>query len=160
MVSYPYQEQLNDFYCVPACLAMMVQYITGDDVSQVDMAVLLGTDSRAGTRMEDLIRVGKHLGYNIRTGQGASLSLLDGLLDDGWAVGISYSVDVPHFSLYRGQDNGQVILCDPFFGEKVCFPSKKFVRSSWMIDHKRYRRAGFDSGPEIDSRAWFFAIKK
>lgn len=157
-----YFKQSQSHTCGVACFRMVLSDQGLPDMDEDTLSELMGTTYESGTHYDSMVKSADVFGLKCLYGEG-TLSKLDELTKDGWTVVVAYSVDVPHYSLYMKQDSGQVFLCDPFFGEKVCYPVGKFMKK-WKVDVSMYKLAVAEMGlildKSLDTYHWYVAYKK
>lgn len=148
MSNYFHQEKF--YTCGPACLRMILADFN-INTSEEDLEQILGTNNTIGTTPENLIAGAAHYNLQVKSGESATFEHLDTLIQEGWLIIVAYALDVPHYSIYDGNNGNHVFLRDPFFGPKNAILKRKFDKA-WKVDHK-----GFET---YHCQKWYVAYKK
>lgn len=137
-----------DLSCGAAALATLLQFQHGEAISEREVAALLVdrpeylehswiVRARHGFSLFDLRRVARRLGYE-GIGLG-NLALAD--LDERAPLIVPVNLSgFPHFVVYRGRIENEVLLADPAFGNRT-MPVSRFEQA-W-IDDVQLGRIGF-----------------
>lgn len=160
-----YFKQETGYTCGPACAKMVLSHF-GIESDEKDLAKIMGTLENSGSDYSsfDVIKQKYDLETIVGSGDRSkhALTHLNSLIDQGYAVVVAYSLDVPHYSVYLGHNNNHMFLNDPFRGERVATPIKKFLHR-WRVDPSWFVTICMEYGLDFEgkgSNAWWIAFKK
>lgn len=142
-ISLPYVRQSNDYFCGPATLSMIFAH-AGFNRSQQQLAPLLQTRARFGTRRSSLVRVARQNGFRVKVWSSATLAQLRECVKRDIPVLVNYREtddDISHFAVVSGFENGRILLHDPWHGKYTALPEAEFVRRWYgkhRLTHKRW----------------------
>jgi predicted double-glycine peptidase len=159
-----YFKQETNYTCGPACARMVLSHFDIES-TEAELAIKMGTLENSGSDYSSFQCL-KDFGLEFMTGEGTrnkgTLDKLNQLLNQGYAVVMAYSLDVPHFSVYLGHNNNHLFLNDPFRGERIAMPIKKFLYR-WRIIPEWFRTVCIEYDLNFEgkeSEAWWIAFKK
>ena len=157
------QEQY--YTCGCASFRTVINTLGLPDVEEMELEKLLGTTHRLGTHYDNMIKVASKFDLDVKSDSNSTIKDLDDLIANDWVVVIVYSIDVPHYSVYLGNNNNHLFLYDPDTNVKTSYQIKKFVRNYWKVDVRKLSLViyewNLDLTPEKDnSNKWFVAYKK
>lgn len=159
-----YFKQVKGYTCGCACFRMAMNEFNLPDISEEELEYLMKSLPESGTHYDSMVNIAKNYGLQCQSGQNGTLEYLDSLLSDGWVVVLAYSVDVPHYAIYLGNNGNHLFLKDPYFGEKQPHLISKFVRSQWLVDVSLYKVAiaemYLELPPSLNTNKWWVAYKK
>lgn len=112
-----YFKQETNYTCGCACVRMALSKFTADIPTEQELVVILKTQSNSGTDPEEIKNYFLGLGYEVIEKNDSTIKEVEKLFQDGYAVFLAVSVDVPHFVLYGGHNNNHIKFLDPYFGE-------------------------------------------
>lgn len=158
-----YFKQKTGYSCGAACFRMVLSGLGLSDVEEDKLVELMGTVPESGTHYDDMVRVSEKFGLLCTHGENGTIEQIDQLTKDGWVVVLAYSVDVPHYAVYMGNNGNHLFLNDPFFGEDLSYLISKF-KNKWLIDVSLYKVAIAEMDLKLDKSLntyhWFVAYKK
>ncbi|MDD5648979.1 MAG: cysteine peptidase family C39 domain-containing protein [Candidatus Nanoarchaeia archaeon] len=162
-----YFKQEKDYTCGCACVRMAISHFNQNIPSELELEKILKTLSNKGTHPNIIAEYFKNEGYNVVKENNSSLDKVRFYYKEGYVVMLAISVDVPHFTVYNGDNGNHIFFFDPFFGE-ISKLISKFVSDKtiypfyrWRVVSnefkKYYSEANFD---DEESYNYFIAIKK
>jgi len=158
----PYYKQDTYYNCGPACIRTVLGGLGLEVPSEEDLSKIMSTSDEHGTSYDDMRDVANKFNLKVKQGEQGTLDDLDELIKDGWIPIVAYSLDVPHFSVYLGNNGNHAFFHDPFRGPRSNFLKKKFDRR-WLVDKSLYTRyiKEFDvEFPDwIETVGWWIAYK-
>jgi len=116
----PYVKQEKDFYCGPAIVQMLLAK-KGVVVTQTQLAKELKTTEEIGTNLVDIVCVLLSNGFSADQKDGASLDDIARALRENKIVIVCYtgqSHNEPHYAIVLALTDKEIVLADPFFGER------------------------------------------
>jgi len=159
----PYFKQHTYYNCGPACIRMVLGGLGLDVPTEEELSTIMSTSDEYGTSYDNLKEIADRFNLKYKCGEDGTLENLDELIKDGWIPIVAYSLDVPHYSIYIGNNGSHVSLHDPFRGPNSGLQKGKFERK-WLVDKSLYTRymREFDANfPDwIETNAWWIAYKK
>ena len=139
MIAVPYYNQDTSYNCGPAALQMVFAHY-GFHFSEGELARRLKTKKETGTRNYRLAKMARREGFITKTKSGASLNQIKQYLDRDIPVIVNFiepSHNDYHFAVVVGLTNGDVVLNDPWNGEKFTLPKKEFIKS-WRSGERNH----------------------
>lgn len=140
-MTLPYARQLNDYYCGPAVVHMMLQ-VGGITKGQHHLSRKLKTHPKSGTSPTSMMRVFREHGFRVSSRRAASLVQVKRELDKNTPVIILYiepSSDEGHYSIITKLDHRTVTMHDPWNGHNFRVTRPVFLRR-WRSGHGEWRR--------------------
>lgn len=131
-------KQEKDYTCGPAVTRMVMSHFDNSVPDESDLELQLLTTPTSGTDPKNIAKFLRKQGYWTRRSQNATLAEVHSLHQDGWVVVLEVSVDVPHYTVYGGNNGNHLKLMDPYFGV-IHFPMKKFQSDKNLHPHLRWR---------------------
>src|SRR3989338_4094955 len=116
----PYVKQEKDFYCGPAVVQMLLAK-KGAAITQTQLAKELKTTEEIGTNLVDIVCVLSSNGFIADQKDGASPDDIAGALRENKIVIVCYtgqSHNEPHYAIVLALTDKEIVLADPFFGER------------------------------------------
>src|SRR5688572_10479966 len=101
MPQLPYQRQINEWYCGPAVLQMVLGGF-GVRASQERLARMSGTNAKHGTPRAGLVRTLRAEGFRVRARHGRTLTEVEKAVADGKTVVVLYvekEADEAHYAI-------------------------------------------------------------
>jgi ABC-type bacteriocin/lantibiotic exporter with double-glycine peptidase domain len=117
-VSIPHRKQETDFYCGPA-IVQMILAAQGIELSQKDIARVLGTTEAAGTNIAAIERFLASHGFVALRKNDVNVRDIDSAIAAGKKVVVGYvepSEDVPHYGIVAAVTAQDIIIIDPWHG--------------------------------------------
>lgn len=159
-----YFKQEKDYTCGPACFRMVMSEFDMPDIAEEELETIMGTSPEMGTYYDLMVDAGHKFELATISGERVTIDLIDKLTKGGWVVIVAYSLDAPHYSIYKKFEDDKVYLCDPITGSDRTFPYKEFEDHIWAIEIERYKVAIAELGLKLDSsmdtKCWYVAYKK
>lgn len=161
-----YYEQEKYYTCACACFRMVLSHFNMEVPTEEFLEKEMNTaPSNTGTHYNDIIKIGRDYGFEVKDSENGTIEEIDNLTKDGWVVCLGISLDVPHFVIYLEHNDNHIFFNDPFRGERSNFLLKKFMRNHWRINNVMYRRVEKDYpdvtfNPELNRDKYWIAFKK
>lgn len=142
VVRIPLTRQATDYTCGAGALQGVLGYY-GEDINEGDLAKPLKSNSKIGTRYQEMIKYARAKGYEVTVYKDATISKLQALLDDKLPVIVllqawcekktDYSKDWDdgHYAVAIGYDKQNIYFMDPStLGHYTYIPVEEF-ESRW-----------------------------
>ena len=145
-----YFHQTTDYTCGPASIKMALSFFEIFK-SEKQLAGILRTDSKKGTRINDFISGAKFLGFDYVIKTSSKVKDLRMLQKKGYVVVVCYFIpeeNLDHYSVLKKVGLKNIYFFDPWFGEDHKYSINYFKRI-WKCDER------FDK-----EKAWCIALKK
>lgn len=159
-----YQEK--DYTCGCACVRMVMSHFVKDIPSEIELEESLKATSNIGTNPKTIIDYFRNKEYDVIEENNSSLDKVRCYYNDGYVIMMAVSVDVPHFTIYNGDNGNHIFFFDPFFG-KMSKLITKFISDKniypfyrWRVASDEFKKylpeANFD---DEESCNYFIAVK-
>lgn len=162
-----YFNQEKDYTCGCACIRMAISHFSEIIPAEIELEKTLETLSNKGTHPNTIVKYFKNCGYDTIEENNSSLDKVRFYHNNGYVVMLAISVDVPHFTIYNGDNGNHIFFLDPFYGEisklitKFTSPKTIYPHYRWRVISnefkKYYSEANFD---DEESYNYFIAVKK
>ena len=134
----PFQEILNNSYCGPASLKILLSYY-GVDKTEKELAEMSGWNKDLGIDDKGIKKVAEALGFKVKIKNNSSYSDIQKWLDKGVPVIVNWFTsgrnDYPesetadgHYSVVAGLDDRFIYLQDPELGKMRKIKRYDFMR--------------------------------
>lgn len=162
--SIKYYKQETNYTCGVACVRMVISAFEDTVPEEWELIPQLETASNAGTHPDMILKVLGNRGYETLTGQDGDLDELNGMIAQGYVVGLAISVDVPHFVIYLGHNNNHAFFHDPWYGERTARELKNFLSPKqrypfyrWRVVSEEFKKyfPEFNFDDKESNRQWF-----
>lgn len=143
VLQVPYYKQDKVYTCGPASLKMVLGFF-GKILKERTLVRHLGT-TKDGTSHKELINFARRKGFYCYVHEGASLHQLKHFIDVGLPAIVNYiepSEDEGHYSVVVGHRNGNIIMHDPWNGEKFMIKEEDF-KHRWHDHHRTFNCSGW-----------------
>lgn len=164
-----YYKQEQDYTCAIAVMRMVFARfgLTVPSEEEIMSEVKCEPNSPC-TTPEAVYQYMLSKGFDVVQGEVGSIEEIDRYKQEGWEVGLMISVDVPHFTLYSGQNGNHIFFDDPFYGEHIARLISKFTSDKTSYPVYRWRvypeetKKYFPQAEIDDQRSYhgFIAFKK
>lgn len=162
-----YFKQEKDYTCGCACVRMVMSHVMPSVSSESDLEHILETDPNKGTDPKKIEEFFKANGCEVISKNDSTVDEIQKLYEEGWAVMLAISVDVPHFTVYDGHNGNHVRFFDPYFGI-IHRTIKNFMSDNMNYPHYRWRVVPEEFKkhfPQYDfegkqSNKYFLAVRK
>lgn len=159
MIKLPYFKQDTNYSCGPAVIQMIFRFY-GKVFSEEDLIQRLKTQKDIGTQHQSMIEVARTEGFYVYVNNESSLNEIIFFLNKNIPVIVHYVDDgVGHYSVVVKVDEDNVVLDDPWNGEKFKINREQFEKiwhnekgnfKKWiMVVSNEYRHLGKQYLPKI-----------
>jgi predicted double-glycine peptidase len=162
-----YCEQQKDYTCGCACVRMAISHFEDEVPTELYLEEVLKTLSNKGTHPNQIKQYFLDKGYDVVEENNSSIERVRHFYEKDYVVMLAVSVDVPHFTIYNGDNGNHIFLFDPYFGEiskllsKFLSPKNIYPFYRWRVIaeefKKYYPEANFD---DEESYNYFLAVRK
>ncbi len=145
---FPYYKQLNDWFCGPAVVQMILA-ADGIKISQPVLAKEMATSPYEGTSRQDLVRILRRHRYKVVTKTYAKLADVKRMLADGWYIVVNYrevEENIGHYAIVLAVTSTSIVFNDPYHGRQYRLPRSVFLKR-WFGHANAYGQ-------------WFLAAKQ
>ena len=128
-LNIPYHKQENDYYCGPAVLQMVFEFL-GIKKSQEELANELGTTEKYGTSNKAMIEATSAEGFNVIDKEGATIDEVKDFIKQNLPVIVDFiepTDNLEHFAIVTGFENRDVVLNDPYNGQDFKISEEDFL---------------------------------
>lgn len=125
-----YCRQINDWSCGPAAMQMVLHDLS-IKLSQQQLIVKMGSNSRRGTAHVAFSKLAKKLGLNYSVWNSTNIAQLKAVLEQGYRVITCYylkSESIGHYAVIRRITNKRIFLLDPWCGSNHSYSINYFKR--------------------------------
>ena len=99
----------------------------------------MGTNDKIGTHPHSVVQAAWNRGYQAISAENGDFQTLQDLKDEGYAVMLMVSVDVPHFTVLDEINPTHIFFKDPYFGPRIAKERKKFISDKQTYPHYRWK---------------------
>lgn len=162
-----YFKQEKDYTCGCACVKMALSMFEPEFIEEELLEKELDTKPNRGTDPKNVEKFFIDRNYDVVSKEHSSVEEIQKYFEEGWAVFLAVSVDVPHFTMYGGHNGNHIKFLDPYFGiihglikhfqnERMKFPTLR-----WRVVPEEFKKYfpdyDFDGN---ESHKYFLAVKK
>lgn len=130
--------QEREYTCGCACVRMAISHFSNEIPTERELETILETNSETGTSMEKVVDYFKSIYYDVIAENNSNIQRVRELYKDGYVILMTISVDVPHFTIYNGDNNNHIFFYDPYFGETSRI-LQKFLSEKTIFPFYRWR---------------------
>jgi ABC-type bacteriocin/lantibiotic exporter with double-glycine peptidase domain len=158
--------QEKEYTCGCACVRMAISHFTNDIPTENELEIILGTNNKTGTNFNKVIEYFQSLNYDVISENNSNIKRVRELHKNGYVILMAISIDVPHFTVYNGDNNNSIYFFDPYFGE-ISRQLKSFMSDytpfplyRWRVKAKEFIKYYPDVDfSEDESNKFFIAVK-
>jgi|SRR3989344_1161643 len=140
-INIPFYKQKNEYYCGPAVLQMVFEFL-GIKKTQEQLAEALGTTEELGTTNKAMSRVTSRSGFSVVAKEGMTIDEVKDFLNNGLPVIVDFiepKDSWQHFAILKGHEDNNLIFNDSTNGEDFIMSEDDFL-SRWHDPNKGYKQ--------------------
>jgi len=134
---FKYFHQTKDYTCGPASIKMALSFF-GFSKSEKQLARILNTDSKKGTRINNFLSGAKSLRFEYVAKSDSQIKDLRIFQRKGYVIVVCYFIpeeNLDHYSVLKKIGLKNIYFFDPWFGENHKY-SKNYFKKIWKCDER------------------------